>query len=358
MARPMHFIDEKPAVPTAMNDRIEDRARFDIVRYANCWEDADILLSALEIKPDGFYLSVCSGGDNTLSMLSRKPAQVIAADISSVQLACLDLKKAAFLNLDYEEMLQFLGLKEAANRTKVYRLISGNLLARSRAFWDGYPEGIDQGIIHIGKFESYFKIFRKWILPLMHRANDIDELVKPKDLAARQEFYQHRWDTWVWRLIFRLFFSRTMMGRLGRDPEFFRFVEGDVASRLLQRAEYGLTVLPTHNNPYLEYILTGNCSQALPHYLRPEHFQAIREGLAGLVLFKGGIAEALEGHRDLKFDGFNLSDIFESHMSYDAYIQHLDRLIAGSEPGGRLVYWNMLADRVHAGPLSGPSGVP
>jgi S-adenosylmethionine-diacylglycerol 3-amino-3-carboxypropyl transferase len=33
-------------------------------------------------------------------------------------------------------------------------------------------------------------------------------------------------------------------------------------------------------------------------------------------------------------------------MSYGEYVQHLRRLIAGSKTGGRLVYWNMLADRV------------
>ena len=37
-----------------MKDRIEDRARFDRIRYANCWEDADILLEAMAIKPEDF----------------------------------------------------------------------------------------------------------------------------------------------------------------------------------------------------------------------------------------------------------------------------------------------------------------
>lgn len=344
----MRVTGEKPTVINVVNERIEDRARFDLIRYANCWEDADILLAALAIKPDGTYLSVCSGGDNTLSILSCKPAMVIAGDISRVQLACLDLKKAAFLNLDYEEMLRFLGLKETTDRKKIYRLISGSLSAPFRAFWDSYPEGIEQGIIHIGKFEDYFKIFRTWILPLIHSHSDIAELLRPKKLAERQKFYHYRWDTNIWRLIFKLFFSRTVMGRLGRDPEFFRYVEGDVAGQLLQRAEYALTVLPTHNNPHLEYILTGNFSRALPHYLRPEHFQEIREGLERLVFFGGGMTEALEAHRELRFDGYNLSDIFE-YMSYGDYLQHLDRLIAGSKPGGRLVYWNMLADRVPPG---------
>jgi S-adenosylmethionine-diacylglycerol 3-amino-3-carboxypropyl transferase len=328
-----------------MNDRIEDRARFDLVRYANCWEDADILLQALEIRPEGAYLSVSSAGDNTLSLLSAHPAQVIAADISDAQLACLDLRKAAFLNLGYEEVLQFLGVKEAADRTTVYRLLAGRLSSPSRAFWDEHPELIRQGIIHVGKFEGFFRIFRKWILPLVHGAADIAELIRPKNQAARQEFYLRRWDTVPWRLIFRLFFSRTVIGRLGRDPEFFRYVEGDVAARLLERARYALTVLPTHDNPYLEYILTGNFSRSLPHYLRPQNYQAIRENLEKLVLFKGGIAEALEAHRNMKFDGFNLSDIFE-YMSFGDYVQHLQLLVDASNPGARLVYWNMLADRL------------
>jgi S-adenosylmethionine-diacylglycerol 3-amino-3-carboxypropyl transferase len=328
-----------------MNDRIEDRARFDLVRYANCWEDADVLLQALEIKPSGTYLSVSSAGDNTLSLLSCNPSQVIAADISDAQLACLELRKAAFLNLDYEEVLQFLGVKEAADRIKVYHLLAASLSAPSRAFWDEHPELIKQGIIHGGKFEGFFRIFRKWILPLVHGVGDIAELIRPKDREARQEFYQRRWDTAPWRLIFRLFFSRTVMGRLGRDPEFFRYVEGDVATRLLERARYALTVLPTHDNPYLEYILTGNFARALPHYLRPENYEAIRENLGKLVLFKGGIAEALEAHRSRKFDGFNLSDIFE-YMSYSDYVQLLRLLIEGSNPGARLAYWNMLADRL------------
>ena len=39
----------------------------DVLQYANCWEDADIILSALNVKKDRKYLSVSSAGDNTLS---------------------------------------------------------------------------------------------------------------------------------------------------------------------------------------------------------------------------------------------------------------------------------------------------
>ena len=58
-------------------------------------------------------------------------------------------------------------------------------------------------------------MFRTWILPLVHGEGDIAELLRPKDLAERQEFYYRRWDTGLWRLVFKMFFSRTVMGRLG-----------------------------------------------------------------------------------------------------------------------------------------------
>ena len=60
-----------------MNDRIEYRTRFDLIRYAKCWEDVDILVQAMEIKPAGSSLSVSSVGDNTLSLLRKHPAQAL-----------------------------------------------------------------------------------------------------------------------------------------------------------------------------------------------------------------------------------------------------------------------------------------
>ena len=35
------------------HDEIQNRAAFDRVRYANCWEDADILCEALAVQKGG-----------------------------------------------------------------------------------------------------------------------------------------------------------------------------------------------------------------------------------------------------------------------------------------------------------------
>jgi S-adenosylmethionine-diacylglycerol 3-amino-3-carboxypropyl transferase len=324
--------------------KIEERASFDIVRYANCWEDADVLLQGLEVKEGGVYLSIASAGDNSLSMLSKKPALVLAVDISETQLACVELRKAAFLNLPYEQVLMFLGIRHGPDRITTYRKIRDHLSIDSRQFWDTNQNFIEMGAIHTGRFEGYFRLFRKWILPLIHDKNLVDELMKNKSDSDRAVFYKEKWNTWRWRMLFKIFFSRTVMGHLGRDPEFFKYVEGNVAARIMRRAEYALTTLPADENPYLEYILTGNFGNSLPFYLREDNFENIRNNLDKLVLFKGDLVTALQEHSTLEFDGFNLSDIFE-YMSNEEYQSELGRVVDASRHGARLVYWNMLADR-------------
>lgn len=50
-----------------MPERIEHRARFDLIRYANVWEDAELLVAALRPGPGKRFLSIASAGDNSLS---------------------------------------------------------------------------------------------------------------------------------------------------------------------------------------------------------------------------------------------------------------------------------------------------
>src|SRR5438128_10521228 len=95
--------------------RIEDRVSFQFIRYANCWEDAHILCQALRPGHGVRVLSIASAGDNVLALLAEG-ATVVAADLSLAQLACLELRRAAFRELEYDELIDFLGVRPARNR--------------------------------------------------------------------------------------------------------------------------------------------------------------------------------------------------------------------------------------------------
>lgn len=334
-----------------MSDRIDQRARFDLVRYANVWEDAEVLIAALRPAPGRRILSIASAGDNSFSLLAGG-AEVVAADLSSAQLALVELKRAVIGRLGHGAALAFLGVRPAADRPQVFERLAADLSGPARAFWRAHPEAVAGGVLHHGRFERYFRLFRRRLLPLVHGRRTVERLLAEKDEAARRAFYEGQWDTWRWRLLFRVFFSRAVMGRLGRDPEFFRYVEGSVAERILARARYALTVLAPHANPYIDYILSGSFTRALPHYLRPEVFPAVRRHLDRLTLFAGPIEAAAAAHRDSGFDGFNLSDLFE-YLDPQASAAIYRPLLDAARPGARFAYWNMLVPRRRPEDLAG-----
>ena len=48
---------------------IAAKAAFDHIRYAQLWEDAEVLVDAIGPRPGGRLVSICSAGDNALAML-------------------------------------------------------------------------------------------------------------------------------------------------------------------------------------------------------------------------------------------------------------------------------------------------
>jgi len=332
---------------------IQHRADFSAIRYAQCWEDSRLL--SLALKPQGRHcLSIGSAGDNSFALLAAGAASVVAVEMNEAQIACIELRRAAYLTLDHPEFLALLGSRPSESRTRLYHACRPLLTSTVCAFWDSQPEAIIRGIGSAGKFERYFETFRKRVLPLAHGAKTVTELLEPRTAEQREKFYHEVWNNWRWRCIFQIFFSRTVMGFLGRDPEFFKYVEGSVAERILARTEHALVALDPARNPYLHWILTGTHGSALPEALEEKNFNLIRAALLDqrFRVEQASLEELLARHPDEKFDAFNLSDIFE-YMSETNTGNLLEKISNAANPGARLGYWNMLAPRSRPERLDG-----
>jgi S-adenosylmethionine-diacylglycerol 3-amino-3-carboxypropyl transferase len=200
------------------------------------------------------------------------------------------------------------------------------------------------GIGSAGKFERYFALFRTRALPLVHRRRLVDALLRGGSARERTLFYERDWNNWRWRLLFRVFFSRFLMSRLGRDPSFFAYVEGNVAERIMQRARHAATILNPADNPYLQWLLTGRHLTALPFALRPEYFEAIRSRLDRVEWHCQPLEDFLPTQPRAGIARFNLSDIFE-YMSPDNTRRLLEKVANSGRTAGRLAYWNTLVPR-------------
>lgn len=321
---------------------IADRADFSGLRYAQVWEDADVLAEALAVRPGARVLSIASAGDNALALLADDPAEVVAVDLSVAQLHAVALRVAAFRTLDHAEGLELLGSRSSTRRGDLYRRARLALDADARGFWDARPADIAAGAAWGGRFERYFARFRRVVLPLTQTPARVRTLLAGGGTPdTRRAWYDRVWDGWRWRALFRVAASRAVLGR-ARDPRFFDHVEGRVADRIAGRIREAVTATDPASNPYLHAVLTGTHGAALPRYLRPEHFETIRDRLDRLTLRHAALEHVLQ--EGAPFDAVNLSDLFEylSPAESDALFA---RLADATTPGARLAYWNLLADR-------------
>ncbi|MBN8681795.1 MAG: DUF3419 family protein [Chitinophagales bacterium] len=322
--------------------KLTETVDFNFVRYANCWEDADVLLKGLAPAAGGKILSIGSAGDNSFSLLGTAPELLVAIDLNPAQLHLIELKKVAIQRLEYEELLAFLGFHNDQKRRQTFDLLKNELSRDARVWWEMQTAQIEKGVILQGKFERYFRYFSKKILPWIHRKKTTQALLAPKNAAAQADFYSAHWNTWRWRLLFKIFFSKYVMGKYGRDPEFLKQVEVSVGEYIFQKAETHLKSVAAQQNFILHFNLCGHFGPHLPDYLQLTHFPKIKENLAQLHIASGYAEQACKQYG--QFDSMNLSNIFE-YMDSSTFGRTAAELCCGLNTGGRMAYWNLMVPR-------------
>lgn len=248
-----------------------------MIAYGQCWEDPDTVRKALRITPEDDVLAITSGGCNVLALILDQPRSITAVDVNPAQNHLLELKRASIAHLAADEVHQFLGARPSVDRPALYQTLSNALSPSARSFWDAHANQIVRGIIHSGRFERYLQVFRDRVLPLVHHRRDVSELVRPKSLEQQRLFYDQVWNTYRWRAVVRLFFSRGLLSRFGRHPGAFKHARvQDVSGCYLRRARHALRDIPVATNYFLQYMATGQYRTALPAYLDSSGWESLR----------------------------------------------------------------------------------
>jgi S-adenosylmethionine-diacylglycerol 3-amino-3-carboxypropyl transferase len=333
-------------VAAPLQSEVAKLADFGQVRYAQSWEDPENLRGALEPSAGSKILSIAAAGDNSFALLLQGAGRVVSIDMSPAQCALVELKRAAIRTLEHDELLRFVGAVPARDRVAIYARVRRELPDDARAWWDAQPELIARGIIHIGKLENMFRIFRTRVHPLLHGPRTTRSAFEARTRLQRQEFWHERWNNRRWQLALRMFFSERVIARLGRDKSFFEHVQIDVASHYSERAWHAFVELDPSTNPFLQYILLGRYTD-LEHghpWLAPANHAPLRERLDRLEVVCAEMEGYLGSCEPGTFSGFNLSDIFE-WMSDELHERVYRAIIGAAAPGAKLAYWNNLVPR-------------
>jgi len=325
------------------------------VSYAQCWEDPQVLTEALQITAEDDVLSIASGGDNTFALLLQNPGSITAVDWSDAQINLVELKMRAIQVLSYEDFVAFVGASHSDTRMELYRQVRGSLSWEARQFWDSRNECLKRGLIHTGKFERYFSKFRKFVLPLIHSARSTDEFLALSSFQDQRKFYVKVWNNLRWKLLFRVFFGKLVLGHLGRSPGHFKYVaQDDVGAELLARTERGLTEVPVSENFFMEYILKGSYTdlQAAHPYLAEANFRFLKDNIVKIKLVRGSLTQLLKNKPPSSYSAFNLSNVFE-YMSDNEYAETVKEIIRVSKDGARVAFWTLFIPRDVPSQLAG-----
>jgi len=328
------------------NARLSQSHVFDDIIYAQCWEDPEIDRIAFGIRSEDVVFSITSGGCNSLAFLIDNPKKIIALDISPFQNYLLELKMAAFAELEYNALLEFLGVISSSRRMDTYQQIRHRLRPEAAKYWDNQTRKIDKGIIHSGRYEGYMHFLRKALRILLGKSLP-EKLFACQNTDERQALYDNHWNNLRWRLFTRIFLSRPMMTFLFTRKFFEQLEEsfsfGDHFRKLTRQA---LTSLPLQENYFLAYILLGKYYSLdhLPLYLQREHFKKIKTRLNRIEIVTESPLAYFKGLQDGAISRFNFSNIFE-WMGVDDFRAHLQETIRVAKEGAVISYRNLLVSR-------------
>jgi S-adenosylmethionine-diacylglycerol 3-amino-3-carboxypropyl transferase len=336
-----------------MKSHIHRRPVFEKLLFSQSWEDPELDITALRIGSNDRVLVVTSGGCNALSLLTRGPKELIAIDMNPLQSWLLELKLAGIRALSHEEFLQLLGVKfieepnpKAIEPAVLYGRARRLLSAGARDFWDYNLHLVDQGVLQVGRYESYLAMFRR-VLRFLVGGGTLRDLMR-QQFATQEEFYRKRWDRFAWRLFIRMFFSRRVLGKYGLDSEFFKYVK-DVPSfgeHWLRLTKHALTELPVRQNYFLAQIAFGKYlnREAVPRYLHERYFNDLKRYVDRVRVVTQELEGFLLGSQSGSIDKFALSNVFEwvDEATYQGLLQEIWRV---ASPDARICYRNLLVRR-------------
>lgn len=313
--------------------------------FTQSWEDPACDLAALQPLAGKRLVAITSGGDNVLGFLLADPAHIVSVDLNPAQGFLVELKMAAFRRLTHDEMLQLLGVRSRARVGALYRAVRGDLSDSARAHWDAHQEWLERGLLVQGGFERYFAMIRRG-LRVVVGARRLERLFTLLP-AEQSEFYVREWNTWRWRALIRIGCSKRVLGsRL--DPSWFDHAEGvdSFGAHFSRLATHAIAELPARTNYFLAQILLGRyvSEEEVPDYLRPEHFDTIRNRLDRIELVTADVADALAALPAASVDAFALSNVFE-YSPVGIFDRARRELLRTARPQARVALRNLLAPR-------------
>lgn len=275
--------------------------------YNQIWEDPDVDLEALDLKPEHRVLTIASGGCNVLNYLAADPRQIVAVDLNPNHIALTRLKLLALKNLpDYETFFRFFGhANDKANRAAYDTYLRKALDEDTREYWEKNRPLRGRRINMFGKNLYRYGLLGRFI-GILHVVAKLHGKKLEPILAARTPEEQRRLferdiaPLFDYKSIKLLSKSPVSLYALGIPPAQYDelVASGDPVAVLRERVERLACDFPINEN-YFAWQAFGRGydvehKEAVPDYLRRETYDSIRTRTGKVEVHHASLTDFLE----------------------------------------------------------------
>ena len=315
--------------------------------FGMSWEDPSSDRRALAIEHGNTVTTISSGGCNTLTLLLDDPAKIYAVDINASQSYLLELKIAAVRRLEHGELLAFLGLAPSESRLRVFDSLASDLTMEARAYWMSKGDAVQQGVVRTGRYESFIGKFVRF-LSVVQGKGRIENFFRCASIEDQGAYFEKVWNTFQWRLLFKLAFNKRMLARRGLTADYFKFDDGSssFAESFFRRSRHAMCDIPIATNYFLAQYLRGRywSGDAVPDYLRKQNLAIVRERLDRIEVITCDAQGWFGKQADSSIDAFSLSNICEL-MSPDEAGRLFTEVARTARAGARICFRNLIVPR-------------
>ncbi|MBI4862845.1 MAG: DUF3419 family protein [Candidatus Riflebacteria bacterium] len=326
-------------VESPLRSQVSRADFFARVGYSTVWEDERVIDEALEPRASETALSITSGGDLSLQ-LALTCERVVSLDFNPRQTWLLELKRAAVLTLDHDQLWELVGLAPSAHRRQLYERARELLSEDARRYWDERPGEVDAGVLRCGKQDRYLQWIGR-VLTLLQRPGTIREYFAIRQIDEQQRFFDDRWNGRLWRFLGAVLFGRTFLDFFFHKDH-FRYARQDQHPGPAMRAQADRTLrdVPVWSNFYLHWLFFGTYRdrESCPAWLRESQFDRLKLRLARLEIHTAELEQFIFGLPASSVDVFNFSNIFD-WVSQETFTGLMREVIRVARPGARLCYW-------------------
>jgi len=318
--------------------------------YPQIWEDPEVDMAALAIRPGDRVVTIASGGCNALSYLLADPVAVEAVDLNPAHIAFNRLKLAALGRLpDHESFYRFFGRADVPENLADYkRFLKPHLDTETRAYWEKRKLS---GRRRISIFSR--SLYRHGLLGhfigMGHRVarfygTDPRGLLAATSMEEQRRFFDQSISPLFEKRAVRWALRRkSSLFGLGIPPQQYDALAGgcDMASVLRTRLEKLACGFPLADNYFAWQAFGRSYDPAgqgpLPPYLSRVHFDTVRARAGRVTVTNASYSDFLAAKPEASVDRFVLLDAQDwmSDVQLNALWREITRTAA---PGARVIF--------------------